>query len=338
MKYILLDNNNIFWRSACAVDKNISFGAEYGSLRTFISIQRAYPEHRLLCIWDSMCTWRKEIFPGYKHKDSRDVGLDRSDLYRRMDYFRTILSHIMPQYEGPGCEGDDIMAAMAYLLQSQGHEVIIFSNDVDVEQLANDNVSILRPRLKAPPELLTKADICKKWGIIHPLQLMWLRAYTGCKSDIVPGSRVPKKKLAAIAPLPMWEIQDPIARIKAEFHLMARGAEDTLTPGWKKKYQNFTKRVIRNYRIMSLTPARSCSEIICNYDPDFNSFLDWLRKTDIVTLQGDIISYFGTIIENDPFVKSSIPWQYATYQQLMNYENEKFGDLLDWKEEERDNQ
>ena len=336
MKYILLDNNNIFWRSALAVDKHLSFGAEYGSLKTLVSLQRTYPEHRLLCIWDSMCTWRKEIFPDYKHKDSRDVGIDRSDLYRRMDHFRTILSYIMPQYEGPGCEGDDVMAAMAYLLSSEGHEVVIFSNDVDVEQLTNDKVSVLRPQLKAPPALLSKDDICKKWGIIHPQQLMWLRAYTGCNSDKVPGSGVPKKKLAELAPLPSWEIGNPIERMLSEHAVMQKGAGKLLTKGWLKKFESFPCRAIRNYRIMSLTPARCCADILCNYAPDFDAFLDWLRRTDIVTLQGDIISYFGTIIEDDPFVRPVIHWPYATYKQLMDYENEKLGSLTEWKQEERD--
>lgn len=331
--HILIDGNHLFWRTYCSVPSTIPFNAEFGFIRSLLSLSRYYPDCQIRIVWDSRCTWRRDIYPDYKDFDTRDVGIDRNDLYRRRDLLVHVLAMILPGYESIGCEADDTIAALCYILPKED-KVVIYAADTDFHQLVDHRVSILRPRQGKELETLDVSAVCTQWSILHPSDLRWLRAYTGCNSDGIPGSRVSKKELAKIISGVHSDEPDPVLRMLEELSEIEEAAKSKLTPGWRNRVLGFHRRVIRNYRIMSLYPPRTDIQLNCYYKPDWEQFRQWTIQNDMLGIQTQLQTYFSRPIPKGEFTQQWIPCNWASYNQIKDYEDQVLGDLTDWREED----
>lgn len=332
MTQILVDGNGLAWRCACAVPATISSGTEFGIIRSIMSLMRQHPNCHIRCIWDGNCTWRREIFPDYKGKDTRDDPF-KTELYRKMQLFRTIFSWVLPQYEGEGCEADDVISAFCYLVDP-ADDILIYSPDTDFQQLVCERVKIIRPRQKQELQTLDMEWVKNEWQVRHPSDLRWLRAFTGCKSDIVPGCGVPKKKLAQIVSGIWADELDPVKKILTELEALKIKAGEILTQGWLKRFLEFQRRVIRNYRIMTLAPPRTDSYIKCTYDPDFDRFYQWCIEAGMMTILPTVINYFGHPPEKETGLEQSeVMCSWATHTQMLKIEDEQLGELTQWQTE-----
>ena len=317
---ILIDAYNLAWRTGCAVGPHIDWGMEFGTLRSLISLRREYPSATFRFIWDSRCVWRRDIFPSYKGYDTRVPDPERDALNKRVDDFKHILAMVVPLYWSLGCEADDVIAALVQLLP-QDEEIIIYSPDKDFHQLVTGRVSVLEA-IGQKKVLWTREAVCKEWGVDNPRDLRWLRALTGCQSDKVPGSGIPKKLLPEIlASYP--KRYDTMEVFCIERNCILELGAKKLTPGWAKRLEAFKDNMIRNYRIMTLDPPRIGPSIICDYFPNFGAFYAWTQEKRMDSIAAGLINAFGeSDLSHDPLCKGTIEHPWLTHEQRMAQENE----------------
>ena len=93
----------------------------------------------------------------------------------------------LPLVEAPGYEADDVMATLARRGRQDGMEVVLVTNDKDLQQLVRPGVKVLAPRGKGDEDVwMDEAAVEARWGV-QPHQLADVLALMGDASDNVPG-------------------------------------------------------------------------------------------------------------------------------------------------------
>jgi DNA polymerase-1 len=158
-------------------------------LRLFDKIKLAHryaKTNRIIFCCDSPKSIRKEIYPEYKGKRSKD---EYFEVYK--DFFLKIQNEIIPNIgfanvlEAEGLEADDIIASIA--LQEKRLPVVIFSDDGDLYQCIKSNVTVMSiNRSAAEACLMYPAKFERIFGISHE---RWadVKSIAGCSTDNVPG-------------------------------------------------------------------------------------------------------------------------------------------------------
>jgi hypothetical protein len=293
---ILCDFNNLFWRCACVMPKEMEFGAEFGCIRSLLALKRRYPSARIRLAGDMDSRWRKDIFPEYKGKREDDDPF-KTALYKRRDEFRYEICKIIPYYCANDHEADDVIAYLADRLAAvPDTHVFIYSPDQDFLQLVTYNIQVLKPVTGGfEPIVVTRTDVCEQWGIEDPQDLRWLRAFTGCSSDEVPGSRLPKKDLAKIcSDMHTIDLTEPM---EVQLDVLSRKGRDNFTPGRYGEFLRFIKsgKAERNYRVMTLRPAHLPHILQVDYTSDPEGFMSYCRDKKMMTILGQVNMYYGEL-------------------------------------------
>jgi len=193
---ILIDANNAAWRSAHALrNAALSFADEsttvgYGLLSEVSRAMERFRSARVLLCGDHPAgpTMRKELFPEYKQKRTRDLSPE--DLLFRQNVgvgLKRLRNHLRAAgYQGfvqaAGFEADDLIAAFCHHFWDE--EKLIVSTDHDLFQLLDGKTIIHRPGTKAV--LMTLQEFYKTYRIT-PADWVKVKALAGCTSDNVPG-------------------------------------------------------------------------------------------------------------------------------------------------------
>jgi DNA polymerase-1 len=161
-------------------------GAIYGYARTVLMLLREYPSQYVAVAFDSRGpTHRHEKFSEYKaHRPAMDEALAAQipKIKELTDALR------LKQFEVPGYEADDIIAALVPLAAAQGLDVLIVSGDKDLLQLVGDGVRVLKPGRDVTRDLkiLDSAGVQQYLGV-RPDQVLDFLALVGDSVDNVPG-------------------------------------------------------------------------------------------------------------------------------------------------------
>jgi len=130
-------------------------------------------------------TFRHDEYPEYK------AGRDKQpeDITVAIPYIKRILKAFrIPVIEVKGFEADDIIGTLATKASKQGFTTYMMTPDKDYGQLVSDNVFMYRPALKGQGfEIRGPRQICERYGISSPKQVIDLLALEGDASDNVPG-------------------------------------------------------------------------------------------------------------------------------------------------------
>ena len=131
-------------------------------------------------------TFRHERYPAYKAQ--RDATPE--DIHAAVPYIKRILdAYRIPVLEVAGYEADDVIGTIA--TQASGHDdllTLMMTPDKDYGQLVKDNVKMLRPRhASSDVEVMGVDEVCAKYGISQPSQVIDLLGLMGDASDNVPG-------------------------------------------------------------------------------------------------------------------------------------------------------
>ena len=88
----------------------------------------------------------------------------------------------------PGYEADDVIGSAARRFEAEGFDVWMVTPDKDYGQLVSPRVRQLKPgKSGGESELLGVAEVCDKWKISAPAQVIDILALCGDASDNVPG-------------------------------------------------------------------------------------------------------------------------------------------------------
>ncbi|MBD5251287.1 MAG: DNA polymerase I [Barnesiella sp.] len=177
--YALLGNPRVTTRG-------LNTSAVFGFVNTLDEVLRKEnPTHIAVCFDPSGPTFRHEEYPEYKAQREKQP----EDITLSVPYIKRILAaYRIPVVEMPGYEADDVIGTLAHRARSEGYEVYMMTPDKDYGQLVTDGVYMYRPSLRGQGfEIRGPEQICERYGISSPRQMIDLLALEGDASDNIPG-------------------------------------------------------------------------------------------------------------------------------------------------------
>jgi DNA polymerase-1 len=101
---------------------------------------------------------------------------------------RIVEAFNIPRLEVTGFEADDVIGTLATQAASQGFDVFMMTPDKDYAQLVTDNCLIYKPgRGGNPPEIMGVKEVCAKFEVENPLQVIDILGLWGDAADNIPG-------------------------------------------------------------------------------------------------------------------------------------------------------
>lgn len=193
-KLFLLDAYALIYRAHYALmsrplinTKGINTSAIHGFMNTLLDIlQKEQPSHIAVAFDLDTPTFRHEIFAEYKgHRDEQP-----EDITIAIPWIKRILE-VFPvaQIAYEGYEADDVVGTVALQAAAQGFDVYMMTPDKDYGQLlVSDKLFLYRPaHIGTGVDVLSAADVCKKWGINNVAQVVDMLGLQGDASDNIPG-------------------------------------------------------------------------------------------------------------------------------------------------------
>ena len=192
-KLFLLDAYALIFRAYYAFIKNPRYNSEglntsaiLGFTNTLDEILKKEKPSHIAVVFDYPApNFRNEIFPEYKA--NRDATPE--DIKRSIPYIKQITEAFnIPIYEIEGYEADDTIGTMAKAAEKEGFTTFMMTPDKDYGQLVSENIFMYKPkRFGNAAEVLGKREICEKYKIEDPKQVIDILAIWGDTSDNIPG-------------------------------------------------------------------------------------------------------------------------------------------------------
>lgn len=184
-------------RSPRVTSTGFNTSAIFGFCNTLDEILRKEaPTHIAVC-FDPRGghTFRHEEYPLYKAQRDKQP----EDITASIPYIKEILAaYHIPAIEIEGYEADDVIGTLSRVAEKQGFMTYMMTPDKDYGQLVTDNVFMYRPALRGEGfEVRGPQQVCERYGINSPKQVIDLLALEGDVSDNVPGCPGVGEKTAA---------------------------------------------------------------------------------------------------------------------------------------------
>ncbi|MBP7101707.1 MAG: DNA polymerase I [Bacteroidales bacterium] len=203
----LIDAMALIYRAYYALNKNprinskgLNTSAILGFTNSLYEIIRKVNLTHIAVAFDTYGPTLRQIdYPEYKaNRESTP-----EDIVLSLPYIRGIIEGFnIPLIELAGYEADDIIGTMAKKAENNGFTVYMVTSDKDYGQLVSDKVFMYKPAyLGNSISILGTKEICEKYNIQNPEQLIDILGLWGDASDNIPGIKgigeVTAKKLIA---------------------------------------------------------------------------------------------------------------------------------------------
>lgn len=192
-KIFLLDAYALIYRAFFALNKNprmtskgLNTSAIIGFLNTLYEVLRnEKPSHIGIAFDLGAPTLRTENFCDYKANREEMPP----DLRASIPYIIDIIKGFnIPIYAAEGYEADDVIGTLAKKAEKAGFLTYMMTPDKDFGQLVSDNIFIYKPaKFNDPATVMGPKEVCEKYGINNPTQLIDILGLWGDASDNIPG-------------------------------------------------------------------------------------------------------------------------------------------------------
>ena len=190
-KLFLLDAYALIYRSYYAFinnprinSKGLNTSAVMGFCNTLNEVLTKENPTYIGVAFDHGLTFRNEAFPAYKAQ--REATPE--DIKKAVPIIKQILeAYHIPSLQVDGFEADDIIGTLAMKSGKKGIDTYMLTPDKDYGQLVRENVFMYRPRHGGGYETMGEKEICDKYNITTPLQVIDLLALMGDSADNFPG-------------------------------------------------------------------------------------------------------------------------------------------------------
>ena len=148
-------------------------------------IDRERPTHIAVSFDPPGGTFRNRLYPDYKANRGETPAL----VVEALEPLTRIVEALdIPVLMIPGFEADDVIGSAARRFEAEGFEVFMVTPDKDYGQLVSPQVRQVRPgKGGSESEILGVEEVCDKWKISSPAQVIDILAICGDASDNVPG-------------------------------------------------------------------------------------------------------------------------------------------------------
>lgn len=192
-KLYIIDGHALIFRMYYAFAKRPminSKGADMSILYGFTKylmemISREQPTHLAVAFDPPGGTFRNEMYPEYKANRAETPQLVIDALEPLTELCRAME---IPVLMLPGFEADDVVGTVAKKLAGPGTEVYMVTPDKDYGQLVAEHIFQVKPgKAGGPDEVYGPAEVCAKYGISRPEQVIEMLTLCGDSADNVPG-------------------------------------------------------------------------------------------------------------------------------------------------------
>ncbi|HTB07347.1 MAG TPA: DNA polymerase I, partial [Bacteroidia bacterium] len=192
-KLFLLDAMALVYRAYFAFSSNpritskgMNVSAMFGFTNTLLEIlEKEKPTHMAIVFDTHAPTVRHEMDANYKaHRPDTP-----EDIIKAVPYVIKIAEAFkIPVLLKDGYEADDIVGTLSKVAPNEGFKVYMMTSDKDYGQLVNEHVFIYKPSNKGKPaEILGVKEVCEKFGIERPEQVIDILGLMGDAVDNIPG-------------------------------------------------------------------------------------------------------------------------------------------------------
>jgi len=193
MKMFLIDGHALIFKMYYAFlgrpminGKGVDTSILFGFTKYLIElVEREKPTHLAVSFDPPGGTFRNEMYPEYKSNRGETPQLVIDALEPLTNIVRAMN---VPVVMMPGFEADDVIGSMAKRFAREGFDVYMVTPDKDYGQLIEDHIIQYRPgKAGGDNEVLGPKEVCEKWGIDSPSQVIDILALCGDSADNVPG-------------------------------------------------------------------------------------------------------------------------------------------------------
>ncbi len=189
----LIDAMSMIYRAYFALSKSpiinskgLNTSAILGFANMLLDIlKNEKPTHIGVAFDSAAPTFRHEEYEEYKAQ--RDAMPE--DIAISIPYIKEMLNKMsIPTFAMDGFEADDIIGTLAKKGEAEGFTVYMMTSDKDFGQLVSDNIFIYRPGKQGKSaEKIGVKEVCSKYSIDSPTQLIDILGLWGDASDNIPG-------------------------------------------------------------------------------------------------------------------------------------------------------
>lgn len=293
-KLFLLDAMALIYRAYFAFSKNprinskgMNTSAVFGFANTLFDVLKSEKPTHIGVAFDTMApTVRHEEFVEYKANREKMP----EDLAASIPWIKKLLEGFnIPILYLDGFEADDVIGTLAKKAEKEGFTTYMMTPDKDFGQLVSENIFIYKPaRMGNKAEKMGIQEVCDKFGIQDPLQVIDMLGLWGDASDNIPGIPGIGEKRA----------RDLIA----EFGSMENIFENTdkLKGKIKENVENFKEQGLQSKelaRIILDVPLEFDSEELELAKPNVDQLKELFEELEFKTFAQRFFSILGVDIE-----------------------------------------
>lgn len=206
-KLFLLDAYALIYRAYYALNRNprinskgLNTSAILGFANTLWEVLSNEKPDYIGVVFDPKGgTFRNEFYPAYKanrEKTPEDISLSIPYIKQLIEAFN------IPVILVENYEADDVIGTLAKQAEKENLLTFMMTPDKDFGQLVSENIKMYKPaRMGNKAEILGIAEVCEKFGVERPEQVIDFLGLSGDASDNIPGiagvGPVTAKKLIA---------------------------------------------------------------------------------------------------------------------------------------------
>ena len=192
-KLFLLDGMALIYRAFFAMQrtprynsKGLNTSAIMGFANTLYELlKNEKPSHMGVAFDTHAPTARHTDFVQYKA--NRQAMPE--DLAASIPYIKELIQAFnIPTLYVDGYEADDVIGTLAKEAELAGFQVFMVTPDKDFGQLVSENIFMYKPaKAGEKPVIMGVPEVCEKFGIVNPLQVIDFLGMMGDAADNIPG-------------------------------------------------------------------------------------------------------------------------------------------------------
>lgn len=205
-KLFLIDGFAMIYRAYFAFIKNprinsrgLNTSAMFGFTNLLNDVLKKHKPTHLAVVFDPMeddeeVEDRTTLYEAYKaHREPMPEDLQKSLPYIE----KLVAAYNIPLLVMNGYEADDLVGTLVKKAEQKGFKSYMMTHDKDYGQLVSENIFWYRPGSYGnPDEVLGVAEVCKKFDVSTPEQVIDLLGLMGDSADNIPGIKGVGEKTA----------------------------------------------------------------------------------------------------------------------------------------------
>ena len=314
-KVFFLDAYALIYRAYFALNKNprinskgLNTSAIMGFLNTLYEVlKNEKPTHIGVAFDLGAPTLRTDDFSAYKANREETPP----DIKASVPYIKEIIKAFnIPIFEREGYEADDIIGTLSKKAEKEGFTTFMMTPDKDFGQLVSENIFIYKPAKGGEPaKVLGPAEVCERYSIARPEQVIDILGLWGDASDNIPGIPGIGEKNASKL----------IAEFDSVENLIANA--DKLKGKMRENVINFAQQGLMSKKLATIdtnVPVDFDEEQLKVKDPDMERLTELFEELEFRTFLARFKSQQTTVNDQQPIAKSQQPTSDFSEQKVQS--------------------